>query len=195
MADSPSRERADAARNRAAILRATERLLGEHGAEHVSLDTVAAAAGVGKGTVFRRFGSRTGLLTALLDERMAALRARFESGPPPLGPGAPPADRLAAFFDAVIDVATSNLPLVVAYQHSMSGPQRARSAGETYEAWHAHVAALIRQARPGLDADLIGHVLLGSLHAAPIRGLLADGDSERVSAALRALVAALLSGR
>ena len=41
------RERADAARNRAAILRATEELLAERGAEHVSLDAVAAAAGVG----------------------------------------------------------------------------------------------------------------------------------------------------
>lgn len=81
MAGSSSRERADAARNRAAILRATERLLAERGAEHASLDTVAAAAGVGKGTVFRRFGSRTGLLNALLHERMAALRTGIESGP------------------------------------------------------------------------------------------------------------------
>ena len=195
MAGSPSRERADAARNRAAILRAVERLLAERGAEHVSLDTVAAVAGVGKGTVFRRFGSRTGLLTALLHERMAALRTGIVSGPPPLGPGAPPVERLAAFFDAIVDVATRNLPLVAAYQHSVSGPQRAQSVNEIYDAWHAHVAALIGRARPDLDADLLAHVLLGALHAEPVRRLLAAGDADRVAATMRALVDSVFSGR
>ncbi len=51
-------ERADAARNRATILSAAERLVAEHGAQQVTMDQVACAAGVGKGTLFRRFGDR-----------------------------------------------------------------------------------------------------------------------------------------
>lgn len=76
-------ERADAARNRRAILRATEELLAVHGPERISLDRVAATAGVGKGTVFRRFGSRTGLFQELLAERAARIRDAIDSGPPP----------------------------------------------------------------------------------------------------------------
>jgi AcrR family transcriptional regulator len=59
-------ERADAARNRARLREAARRLVGEHGAERVTMEAVAREAGVGKGTLFRRFGDRDGLLVALL---------------------------------------------------------------------------------------------------------------------------------
>src|SRR5215471_16724136 len=68
----PPRERADAARNRAAVLQAAARLFAEHGVAAVSMDQVAAAAGVGKGMVFRRFGDKSGLAAALLDARERA---------------------------------------------------------------------------------------------------------------------------
>lgn len=61
------------------------------------MDDVAAAAGVGKGTLFRRFGSRAGLMMVLLDEDERASQQAFLFGPPPLGPDAPPLDRLIAF--------------------------------------------------------------------------------------------------
>ncbi|MGH3637242.1 MAG: helix-turn-helix domain-containing protein, partial [Mycobacterium sp.] len=60
-------ERGDAARNRALLLDAAHRLVAERGADAVTMDDIAAAAGVGKGTVFRRFGSRAGLMMVLLD--------------------------------------------------------------------------------------------------------------------------------
>ena len=60
-------ERADAARNRRLLLAAAKNLIDNHGAAAVTMDAVAREAGVGKGTVFRRFGSRTGLMFALLD--------------------------------------------------------------------------------------------------------------------------------
>lgn len=81
--------RADAARNRARLLEAAERLVAEHGAGALTMEAVAAAACVGKGTVFRRFGDRTGLLAALLDHSERKFQAALLSGPPPLGPGAP----------------------------------------------------------------------------------------------------------
>src|SRR5215213_11921910 len=97
-------ERADAARNRLKILKAAERLAARHGIEHVSMDMLAEEAGVGKGTIFRRFGDRAGLARALLDERERNFQEEFMHGRPPLGPGAPPAERLRAFGHGMIDL-------------------------------------------------------------------------------------------
>lgn len=94
---SAPQERGDAARNRALLLEAARRLVAERGADAVTMDDLAAAAGVGKGTVFRRFGSRAGLMMVLLDEDERASQQAFLFGPPPLGPDAPPLDRLIAF--------------------------------------------------------------------------------------------------
>ncbi|MGV7750459.1 helix-turn-helix domain-containing protein, partial [Mycobacterium kansasii] len=85
--------RRDAARNRELLIDAAQRLFAEHGVDAVSMDAVAQAAGVGKGTVFRRFGSRAGLLQALLDHDETELQQRFMFGPPPLGPGGDPVHR------------------------------------------------------------------------------------------------------
>src|SRR5215218_3236990 len=84
------RERADATANRHRILCAAQRLLAEHGVEALTMQAVATEAGVGKGTVFHRFGDRDGLTGALIDEYMRAFQDDFLRGAPPLGPGAPP---------------------------------------------------------------------------------------------------------
>jgi AcrR family transcriptional regulator len=96
-----------AARNRRAILDATEQLLAAHRPRDISMEQVAAAAGVGKGTVFHRFGNRTGLMYALMVERAQALEESVTAGPPPLGPGAPDRDRLLAFLDAIVEAGTA----------------------------------------------------------------------------------------
>ncbi|MGX4733785.1 TetR/AcrR family transcriptional regulator [Kitasatospora griseola] len=67
-------ERADAARNRAAVPAAAARLFAEHGVDVVPMDQAATAAGVGKGTPFRRFGDRSGPAVALLDARERELQ-------------------------------------------------------------------------------------------------------------------------
>src|SRR5215218_10050490 len=97
LADAPAAERRDAARNRIALLEAAERLVAAQGVDCVTMDAVAAEAGVGKGTVFRRFDSREGLMAALLNHSETEWQASVISGPPPLGPGAEPWDRLLAF--------------------------------------------------------------------------------------------------
>lgn len=179
-------ERADAARNRAAILAAAERLLAVHG--QVSVDRVAREAGVGKATVFHRFGSRSGLLWALIEERVRTLDEAIESGPPPLGPGAPALDRLMAFFDAVVGMATRNVAL-------MAGNAPAdgeRQAGPAYRSWHRHVSTLIADCRPDLDSDLLAHMLLGALHTEPVVALLRSGDTDRLVELLHEMLGRLL---
>lgn len=63
--------RADALRNRAKILQAAAEVFAEHGLE-VTLDDIAHHAGVGVGTVYRRFADRETLIEALFEARMKA---------------------------------------------------------------------------------------------------------------------------
>jgi AcrR family transcriptional regulator len=198
------RERADAARNRRAILAATERLLADHRPQDISMEQVAAVAGVGKGTIFHRFGSRMGLMYALMVERAQALEEAVRSGPPPLGAGAPDRDRLLAFLDAIVEVVGRNKSLLTelahsAAGHSASGPppggeHAARKRGEhpVYAFWHDHISALIAAERPDVDADMIAHIMLGALHSEPIIDQLATGGHERLGTAMRTLATAML---
>jgi polyketide synthase 12 len=93
----PRAERADAARNRRLLLAAAREMLATHGADNLTMDALADRAGVGKGTVFRRFRSRAGIFHALLDDDERAFQEQVLSGPPPLGPGAAPLERLIAY--------------------------------------------------------------------------------------------------
>ncbi|MDQ2884136.1 MAG: TetR/AcrR family transcriptional regulator, partial [Actinomycetota bacterium] len=78
-------ERADAARNRARVLDAAERLSAQRGATRVTMEDIAKAAGVGKGTLYRRYPDRAAVAVALLDEHERRLQQQLLSGPPPLG--------------------------------------------------------------------------------------------------------------
>jgi polyketide synthase 12 len=98
----PPTERADAARNRQHLLATARAMLTELGADRITMDALAERSGLGKGTVFRRFGTRAGIFQALLDDGEHTLQAHVLSGPPPLGPGAPPLDRLIAYGHARI---------------------------------------------------------------------------------------------
>jgi AcrR family transcriptional regulator len=145
--------------------------------------------------VFRRFGSREGLFRALTEERLAGLEEAVRAGPPPLGPGAPARTRLTAFLDAVVEVASANVGLMVAYDRVLTSEERtamSRHAGPVYESWHAHIATLVAEERPDLDAELLAHVILGSLYSDPLRHLLLRGQSQRLFTTLEWLTAAVL---
>ena len=147
MADGPAPERADAARNREAILAAALRLVETRGVDCVTMDTVAAEAGVGKGTLFRRFESREGLMAAVLNESETAWQARVLSGPPPLGPGAPAHDRLLAFGHSRLATNLTHAKLITA-----AGRPGARSAAAVSFA-NMHVRYLLGEL--GVSGDLL----------------------------------------
>jgi AcrR family transcriptional regulator len=72
---SPDRPlRSDAERNRVRILEAAARVFAERGLD-VSLDDIAAAAGVGVGTVYRRFPNKDALIDALFEDKIAGVEA------------------------------------------------------------------------------------------------------------------------
>lgn len=187
----PRKERADAARNRMRILDAAERLFAERGVATVSMDEIAAEAKVGKGTLFRRFGDKAGLAVALLDSRERELQAAILSGPPPLGPGAPAEERLGAFLTAYADFLDRHLDLVHMSETARPG---ARYQIGSYRLWHRHVAILITEARPELDADFLAHALLAPLNADHRMALRDEIAPERLRAGLITLVRSILRG-
>jgi len=172
-------ERADAARNRAVVLEVAAALFREQGVDAVSMDAIAAAAGVGKGTLFRRFGDKAGLATALLDEQERALQDAILFGPSPLGPGDPgdqpaPRERLRAFVTAYLDYALAHLALVRMSETASPG---ARYRIGAYRFWHHHVTLLLgSRADPAADA----HTLLAALAAEHLHAVLPELGEERV---------------
>ena len=135
-------ERADAARNRATILAAAEQLVAADGASVVTMDRVAHCAGVGKGTLIRHFGDRCGLMRALLDERERAFQEDFIRGPAPLGPGAPPRERLIEFGARMYEHIEIQGDLLLAAENGAPGERLRHSV---YAAYRAHVIALLEQ--------------------------------------------------
>lgn len=182
------RERADAARNRLRILAAAERLFRTHGVAGVTMDDVAAQAGVGKGTLYRRFGDKGGLAVALLDQRERELQQRMLSGPPPLGPGAPTADRLGAFVRAYLDLVEAQLDLVLLSETSTPGA-RLRTGAHAF--WRQHCRYLLAES-DATDPELRADVLLAGLAAEQVRYWLRD-EQRDLDVLARALCAAALS--
>ena len=152
-----ARERSDAARNRRRIMCAAATLMAERGIEHVSMDDVARAAGVGTGTLYRRFGDRAGLALALLDEHTKAFQDGFISGPPPLGPGATALDRLHAFGAGYLELLDRHAELIAA-----AAPP-GRDAQGPYGSYAVHLVILLRDVAPHVDAEFTAQTLLASL--------------------------------
>jgi len=170
----PPVERADAARNRRAVLDAAAQLFRERGAETVTMDEIAAAAGVGKGTLFRRFGDKAGLAMAVLDDRERELQEAILSGPPPLGPGVASRQRLVAFTDAYLDFLLSNLDVV---RMSETASPAARYRVGAYRFWHLH-ARILLEGTP--DPDFAASALLATLSAVHVSAMLPKLGEQRI---------------
>jgi AcrR family transcriptional regulator len=151
-------ERRDAARNRRTLLDTAAELIAESGPAALTMDKVARRAGVGKGTVFRHFGSRPGLMLALLDHSERELQAALLAGPPPLGPGAEPVDRLVAFGRA-------KLELIPVQGDMLAAAGDAVFDDGAYWIVLSHIRFLLRQADVAGDALLMAQLLLAGLDA------------------------------
>jgi AcrR family transcriptional regulator len=183
------RERADAARNRLRVLAAAERLFAQRGVDGVTMDDIAAAAGVGKGTLYRRFVDKGGLAVALLDQRERELQQQILTGPPPLGPGTGPARRLAAFITGYLVFLDGQLELVLLSETSTPGA-RLRTGAHGF--WRQHCRYLFGQAGAP-QADLRADLLLAGLAADQVRHWLHDQhhDLHELADALSAAALAL----
>ncbi|MEU7875933.1 TetR/AcrR family transcriptional regulator [Dactylosporangium sp. NPDC049140] len=157
--DQPPAERADAARNRQRLVEAALRIVATHGVAGLALDEVAREAGVGVGTAYRRFGDVGALAYALLEEHEVRFQEAFLAGPPPLGPGAPPEERVRAFVFALLDLQEEQWDLrLLAVKKAALG-----YASGPYPTYHLHLTRLIDDLGRGLDAPYVASVLLALL--------------------------------
>jgi AcrR family transcriptional regulator len=190
--DSEPCERADAARNRRRILAAAARLIEQRGVEAVSMEAIASEAGVGKGTVFRRFGDRSGLVMALLDERTKEFQEGLIRGAPPLGPGAPPVERVIGFGRGMCALLEAHGDMLLA---AGLGVRWARGEAGVYAMYRTHLAMLVREAAPELDDEYLAEALLAPLTAETFLYLRKGRELslERIEAGYEQLVRRLLA--
>ena len=158
----PPAERADAARNRRRLLATAREMLAEQGADKLTMDGLAERAGLGKGTVFRRFGTRAGIFQALLDDDERDFQEQVLSGPPPLGPGAPPLDRLIAYGRARIDFLIGHREIA---RSALDGRERVPAGSQTPMS-REHIRFLLREMSLGVDPKTDLDVLATQLTAA-----------------------------
>jgi polyketide synthase 12 len=156
----PRAERADAARNRLLLLAAARTIITRQGVDKLTMDGLAEHAGLGKGTVFRRFGTRAGIFQALLDDDEREFQQHVLSGPPPLGPGAPGLDRLVAYGRARIDFLIGHREIARA---ALDSRERVPAGSQTPMS-RAHIRFLLGEIRlDSADLDVLATQLTGAL--------------------------------
>lgn len=157
---SPPAERVDAARNRRLLLATARQIIAGQGAGKLTMDGLAARAGLGKGTVFRRFGTRAGIFQALLDDDERDFQEQVLSGAPPLGPGAPALDRLIAYGHARIDFLIGHREIARA---ALDGREPVPAGSQTPMS-RAHIRSLLDKVRLGpVDLDVLATQLTAAL--------------------------------
>jgi len=191
-------ERADAAANRRLILQTAARLFAERGVPSVTMADIAAEAGVGKGTLYRRFDNKAELALALMDnqardfqnEVLAQLRAFGEQEESYL-------NRLTYFLDALVHFTEDHLPLLCVVQSE--GLVEDRQHSRPYHWQYQTVNGLLQRCiaagelPAALDVPYTADALLASLQAdifryqRDVRGF----SVERISNGLRSILQAL----
>lgn len=195
-------ERADAAANRILILHTAERLFRERGVENVCMAEIAEAAGVGKGTLYRRFANKGELCLALMDTQMSefqnAMLTLF-NGLTAQGVGY--RQQLERFLAQLVEFTDIHSPLLVEVERAGMIQEDERLNMPHF--WqHMTVSALLRAAErqgelvPGLDLDYLSEALLAPLNVDTFRfqRRVRGYSTERIAAGLQSLVK-LLAGR
>ncbi|MGI8859190.1 MAG: TetR/AcrR family transcriptional regulator [Rubrobacteraceae bacterium] len=159
-------ERRDAAESRRRILAAARRLFGECGVDAVSMHEVGRAAGVGQGTLYRRFGHKGDLCAALLGEKIEVLmrevQAREESELA--------LERLGWVLDRTSVFNGENGAFCVGMRNACDEERRVEMYRNPFYAWlRATVRGMLDRAVEedeisGLDAEHIADVLLAALN-------------------------------
>jgi AcrR family transcriptional regulator len=162
-------ERRDAAANRARIEQVAEALFVRDGVAAVTMADIAKAAGVGKGTLYRRFANKADLCLALMDSQMKAFQdtmlARMRQM---MVEEVAYVEQLKHFLTALVHFTDTHAPLLAVVQREQL------SADDTLERPHfwqfMTVNALLRSAaaagelRPDLDLTYLSEALLAPLN-------------------------------
>lgn len=176
----PASQRADAARNRAAVLDAARRVLASRGLD-VPVEEIARAAGVGVGTVYRNFPTKDALVRAIIersfDELTAAAVAAFDDQDPGRG-----------FFGLLHDSAVVMARDIVFVRAARAEADRDRELPDYVRRLLEATDAVLERAiaagavRPGVTAADVSALLIGIGEAANHpSGALADSVERYVA--------------
>lgn len=194
-------ERRDALANRELILTIAERLFAEKGAANVCMSEIAQAAGVGKGTLYRRFANKGELCLALMDNQLREFQDRMLARMQVMtSQEVGPLAQLSEFLDSLIQFnQVHSLLLHEVQQHSpqISADQVSRPHYWQYLTVYGLLQLAMRQGEipAGLDTPVLAEALLAPLTPFTFRYQLdvLAFSPERISAMLQRLVAGLRS--
>jgi AcrR family transcriptional regulator len=192
---SPRRERRDAAENRQHILAAARALFAEQGVDQTSMNEIARAAGVGPGTLYRRYAHKGQLCEALLLDDIQAFCDRVERTLEEAGSHSPALDLVGWLLDELLMLIEGHLPLLAAMQEAAVGPRRGEHFKFPFHRWlNAQLVGLLSRAvAAGEAAPLHVEVAADAIQAAAAPPLVAFQleqrglTREQISAALRHL--------
>ena len=188
-------ERRDAARNRDKVLRAARRLFDERGVTRVTMEEIAREAGVGKGTLYRRFPHKGFLCQALLDEPTRQFQQQTLEiiGEPEWSA----IEKLDVFLERLVLFTDENLDLFYGGNETLQGSERLAQLSHPARDWlRSTVLMLLRTAdrenalHDDLDLEYLALALLAPLeidlfyHQRRVQGY----STERVSKGLRSLI-------
>jgi AcrR family transcriptional regulator len=160
----PVAQRADAARNRAAVLAAARRVLAARGLD-VPVEELARTAGVGVGTVYRNFPTKDALVAAVIEQAFAELTAAAEAALDDPDPG-------EAFFALVRGCAATMARDVVLVRAARAADRveqpRPDHVQRLFDATDAVLARAVAAGavRGGVDAEDVAALLIGIGEAA-----------------------------
>ncbi|GIO12993.1 TetR family transcriptional regulator [Cohnella xylanilytica] len=107
------RERSDAAENRRLILQTAQSLFAEHGVNEVSMHQIAKTAGIGQGTLYRRYAHKGDLCSDLMEDNNRIVMNTIDSFLQLNANSLPPRERLGGVLDLMIDFIDDKAQLLI----------------------------------------------------------------------------------
>lgn len=184
------RERADAQRNRVRILAAARKLAKKQPLDELCMDEVAQLAGLGKGTLYRRFKDKAALLHALLDESERDLQRKVKDDF--AGRQQEPREQLVWLLDEFFAFVVENASILAAAEASTRAPPRVLPPPY---AWRARLLAESLERASiarGAAAAQVADMLLGAMAADIVVRALQRDTRDAVCAAARACFRSIL---
>jgi len=172
------------------IIDAAVLLIADQGYSATSVEEIAVAAGVAKGSVYYNFGSKDEMFTAILTEGVGRLNVALRSASAGLE-GAPALEALVTELLTQVH-ANPNFAKLITTEVFRTGRHWQQSISLVRDDSMGAFADVVRRTRPDLDSGLVGAAIFGATLVAGLEWLVFQ--PERTFADLRTAVLASMSG-
>ena len=164
--------RSDHARTRRRLLDAARRLMAERGPESLTVSSVAHAAELNRTTAYQHFRTRDELVRAVTDELIAEVSERVAAAQP-----------IAAHFDSLAEYFLAHPELARLALHWLLTESPVPHEGWQLFRQETRQLAASAGARPGVDAEMLGHLLVAVAVIWPLHARIEYEDESAASAA------------